>query len=74
MRMFLAKVSMASLCLTNLVAFCDGVTEMVDEGRAAANTHLDLCKALDIAWHDVLASKLEIHGCDRLSIQWIRNL
>ncbi|GAB0207242.1 mitochondrial enolase superfamily member 1 [Grus japonensis] len=60
-------------CLTNQIAFYDGMTGWVDEGRAVDVVYLDFIKAFDTISHNILISKLRKCGLDEWSVRWVEN-
>jgi len=60
-------------CLTNLIAFYDGVTGWVDEVRAVDVAYLDFSKAFSTVSHNILLGKLRKCGLDEWTVKWIEN-
>jgi len=60
-------------CLTSLIAFYDGMTGWVDEGRAVDVVCLYFSKAFDTVSHNILINKLRKCGLDEWSVKWIEN-
>ena len=60
-------------CFTNLVAFYDGMTDWVDEGRAVDIVCLEFSKAFDTVSHNILLGKLRKCGLDEWTVGWIEN-
>ncbi|GAB0209347.1 mitochondrial enolase superfamily member 1 [Grus japonensis] len=60
-------------CLTHLIAFYDGMTSWVDEGRAVDVVYLDFSKAFDTVSHNILTGKLRKCGLDEWTVRWVEN-
>ncbi|PKU40556.1 rna-directed dna polymerase from mobile element jockey- hypothetical protein [Limosa lapponica baueri] len=58
------------LCLTNLIAFYNGMTGWIDEGRAVDAVYLE---AFDTVSHNTLIGKLRKCGVDEWTVRWIEN-
>jgi len=60
-------------CLTNLIAFYNGMIGWVDEGRAVDVIYLDFRKAFDTVSHNILLGKLRKCGLNEWSVRWTEN-
>ena len=58
---------------TNLIAFYDGMTSWVDEGRAMEVVYINFSKVFDTVSHNCLIGKLRKCGLDEWSVRWIEN-
>jgi len=65
--------TMGKSCLTNLIAFYNGMTGWVDEGRAVDVAYLDFSKAFDTVSQNILIIRLRKCGLDEWSVRWIEN-
>ncbi|PKU32528.1 rna-directed dna polymerase from mobile element jockey- hypothetical protein [Limosa lapponica baueri] len=61
-------------CLTNLIAFYNGMTGWIDEGRVVDVVYLDFSKAFETVSHSIFISKLRKYGLDEWTVKWIENL
>jgi len=59
-------------CLTNLIAFYDGMTGWVDEGRALNVVYLDFSKAFgSVSRNNIFIGNVRKCGLDEWSVKWI---
>jgi len=59
--------------LTDLIAFYDGMTGWVDEGKAVDVVYLDFSKAFDTVSHNILLGKFRKCGLDEWTVRWIES-
>ncbi|PKU47057.1 rna-directed dna polymerase from mobile element jockey-like [Limosa lapponica baueri] len=60
-------------CLTNLIAFHDGMTGWIDEGMAVGVVYLDFNKAFDTVSHTILIGKLRKRRLEEWTVRWTEN-
>ena len=60
-------------CLKNLIAFYDGMTSWLDEGRAVDVVYLDFSKAFDTVSRNIPIGKLRKCRLVEWTVRWIEN-
>ncbi|CAM5104307.1 unnamed protein product [Natator depressus] len=58
---------------TNLIAFSDRITSLVDSGEVVDMVYLDFSKTFDTVLHDLLINKLRKYNLDGATIRWVHN-
>ena len=58
---------------TNLTAFYDEMTGLVDEGRAVAVVYLGFSKAFNTVSHNIFIDKLLKYMLDEWTVRWAHN-
>ncbi|CAM5164334.1 unnamed protein product [Eretmochelys imbricata] len=58
---------------TNLIAFSDRITSLVDSGEVVDVVYLDFSKTFDTVLHDLLINKLRKYNLDGATIRWVHN-
>ena len=59
--------------MTNLVAFYDVITGLVDGGRTVDVVYFDFSRTVDTVSHNILIVKLRKCGIDEWTVRWIEN-
>lgn len=57
----------------NIVAFCNGMTSSVGEGKTVDICGLDLCKTFSAVSCNIHIDKLMKYGLDKWTVRWIDN-
>ena len=60
-------------CLTNMFAFYDVTTGLVDEGRPVGVVYFDFSKAFDTVSYKTIVMKLSECGVDEWIMRWTEN-
>ena len=59
--------------MTNLIAFYNEVTGLLDEGRAVGGVYFNFCKAFHTISHNIIIDKQKKYGLDKWIVRWTGN-
>ncbi len=57
-------------CQTVLIKLTDYFIEQIDNGNMCGIILIDLRKAFDLVDHELIINKLQLYGCNDISLQW----